>query len=236
MASNRRSSNTGLPHTSALTVFLEAKYMKSVIHRLFYVANISPERANCRDIADHYERLFHKLIKSNLGESISGLLLIYPSCVIHMIESSSEILCGIIRDLVQIQTQRASPLLQDAKILVISHNIPSRLLPHWDFHTVRLPVQYLSDIAPGQPVEPVVEDCLTLLLKLGVFLSQIPTGGSKGSGENLYGLAHELLVREETISFLIQSNVFLNPEEFVAMYNKPMNSSCPSDQVWPVPE
>ncbi|XP_069590667.1 testis-expressed protein 47-like isoform X2 [Ranitomeya imitator] len=171
MASRVRPSSTpGLPRISALTVLLEAQRMKSITHRMIYVARITPGQAHRRDIPDHCERLFHRLIKSNLGESISGLLLLYPGCVIHMIEASSEILSGINQDLIQIQGPNS--LLQDIRILVISHNIRSRLLPQWYFHTVTLPTQYLGDVGSGLS-ETVVEECLTLMLKLGVFLSQI---------------------------------------------------------------
>ncbi|XP_044160651.1 testis-expressed protein 47-like isoform X1 [Bufo gargarizans] len=226
----RRSSTPGLPHTSALTVLLEAQHLKSVVHRLIYVARISPERGHRGDIPDHYDRLFHRLVKSNLGESISGLLLLYPSSVIHMIEASSEILTGINQDLIQIQNQGANSLLQDIKILVISHNIPSRLLPQWYFRIVRLPTQYLGDYGHGQTVDAAVEECLTLMLKLGMFLSRILKLGSKGPGEDLHDLAPELLVREETICFLLRSERFLKPEEFFTMYNKPINSSVSSGE------
>ncbi|XP_063790811.1 testis-expressed protein 47-like [Pseudophryne corroboree] len=237
MATNRRSpSTTGLPHASALTAVLEAKNMRPMIHRLFYVAKRSPEQAYCGKITDHYERLFHKQIKSNLGESISGLLLIYPSCVIHMVESSSEILQGIIQDLVEIQNQGANSLLQDTRILVLSHNIPSRLLPQWYFHEVRLPVLYLSDMASEESLEPVVEDCLTVMLKLGVCVSQMLQPGSKCPGGHLTDLAPELLVREDIINFLTQSDMLLEPRAFLALYNKPINAPFESDEVWPTPQ
>ncbi|XP_073502066.1 testis-expressed protein 47-like [Phyllobates terribilis] len=232
----RPSSTPGLPRISALTVLLEARHMKSITHRLIYVARMTPEQAHRRDIPDHYERLFNRLIKSNLGESISGLLLLYPSCVIHMIEASSEILSGINQDLIQIQNQGANSLLQDIKILVISHDIRSRLLPQWYFHMVRLPSQYLGDFGSGQSEETVVEECLTLMLKLGVFLAQTLSPGSKGPGGNLHDLVPDLMVREENIDFLIRSERFLTPEEFLKMYNKPVNSSVASDLLWPAPQ
>ncbi|XP_056390642.1 testis-expressed protein 47-like isoform X2 [Hyla sarda] len=209
---------------------------KSIVHRLIYIARISPEQAHCRDIPDHYERLFNRLIKSNLGESISGLLLLYPSCVIHMIEASSEILTGINQDLVQIQNKGESSLLQDVRILVVSHNIPSRLFPQWYFRIVRLPTMYLDDFGHGQSVETIVEECLTLMMKLGMFLSQILEPGSKGPGEDLYDVAPDLLVREEIICFLIRSGRFLKPQEFLTMYNRPVNSSVASDLLWPAPQ
>ncbi|XP_069590666.1 testis-expressed protein 47-like isoform X1 [Ranitomeya imitator] len=234
MASRVRPSSTpGLPRISALTVLLEAQRMKSITHRMIYVARITPGQAHRRDIPDHCERLFHRLIKSNLGESISGLLLLYPGCVIHMIEASSEILSGINQDLIQIQGPNS--LLQDIRILVISHNIRSRLLPQWYFHTVTLPTQYLGDVGSGLS-ETVVEECLTLMLKLGVFLSQILSPGSKGLGGNVHDLAPELLVREENIDFLIRSETFLTPEKFLKMYNEPINSSVASAFLWPAPQ
>ncbi|KAG8557458.1 hypothetical protein GDO81_016639 [Engystomops pustulosus] len=237
MASRQRCSSTpALPHVSALTVLLEAQHMKSIIHRLIYVARISPERANCNALPEHYERLFNRLIKSNLGESISGLLLLYPSCVIHMIEASSEILTGINQDLIQIQNQGAEPLLQDIKILVISHNIQSRLFPQWYFRIVRLPTKYLADFGNSQSEDSVVEECLTLMMKLGMFLSKVLKPGSKGPGENLHDLVPELLVREEIICFLLRSGRFLSPEEFTTMYNKPINSPVTSDLLWPAPQ
>ncbi|KAM4024223.1 testis-expressed protein 47-like [Anomaloglossus baeobatrachus] len=237
MASHMRPSSTpGLPRVSALTALLEAQHMKSITHRLIYAAKISPEQAHGRDIPDHYERLFHRLIKSNLGESISGLLLLYPGCVIHMLEASSEILTGIIQDLIQIQTQGANSLLQDTKLLVISHNIRSRLVPQWHFRTVRRPTQYLGDFGSGQSEEAVVEECLTLMLKLGMFLSQILRPGSTDPGGNLHDLAPDLLVREENIDFLIRSETFLTPEKFLKMYNKPVNCSVASDLLWPAPQ
>ncbi|XP_068100396.1 testis-expressed protein 47 isoform X2 [Hyperolius riggenbachi] len=170
MAVHKRCSSTPvLPRVTALTVLLEAQHMKSVVHRLFYIAKIGPEMAVYKLLTDHYEKLFHILLKHNLGESVSGLLLIYPSCVIHIIESTSEILYGIIQDLAHIQHS----LLQEAKILVISHHVSGRLFPQWYFRLIRLPVQYLHDSARGKAEEMVVEDFLITLLKLGAFLSEI---------------------------------------------------------------
>ncbi|XP_068100395.1 testis-expressed protein 47 isoform X1 [Hyperolius riggenbachi] len=230
MAVHKRCSSTPvLPRVTALTVLLEAQHMKSVVHRLFYIAKIGPEMAVYKLLTDHYEKLFHILLKHNLGESVSGLLLIYPSCVIHIIESTSEILYGIIQDLAHIQHS----LLQEAKILVISHHVSGRLFPQWYFRLIRLPVQYLHDSARGKAEEMVVEDFLITLLKLGAFLSEILQPGSKGPGESLHELVPDLLVREEIINFLITSDRFQKPEDFLSQYSRTVNTSCDPDCVWP---
>nr|DBA19323.1 TPA: hypothetical protein GDO54_015181 [Pyxicephalus adspersus] len=234
MASHKSCSSTpGFPHASALTALLEAQHMKSINHRLFYVAKISSERANYGHIIDHCEKLFNKLLKFHLGESISGLLLLYPTSVIHIIESSSEILYGIIEDLVQSQNDGDNSLFQEARILVISHNIPSRLFQQWYYRIMRPPVHYINSDMHRQSEEGVLEEFLTTLLKLGTFLTEKLEPGSKGLVGDLYCLAPELLVQEETIQFLINSDRFVKPEEFQAMYDKPMNVSIGSDQLWP---
>ncbi|XP_040212453.1 testis-expressed protein 47-like [Rana temporaria] len=233
MASHhRRLSTPGFPSISALTAVLETQHMKSINHRFFYAAKISPERTNYKDFADHCEKLFKKLLTSHLGESITGLLLIYPTCVIHIIESSSEILYGIIQDLAHIQVG-VNSLLQEARILVISHNISSKLFQQWYCHRMKLQSNYPRDDTQNQSEEVVAERCLTALLKLGIFLSEFLQPGSKGPGEDLSGLAPELCVQEETIHFLLKSDRFLKAEEFLAMYDRPVNVSILSDQLWP---
>ncbi|XP_073492615.1 testis-expressed protein 47-like [Aquarana catesbeiana] len=233
MASHhRRLSTPGFPYISALTAVLETQHMKSVNHRLFYAAKISPEGTNYKDFTDHCDKLFKKLLKSNLGESITGLLLIYPTCVIHIIESSSEILFGIIQDLAHIQRDGVNSLLREARILVISHNISSRLFQQWNYHRMRLQSND-THVTQNQSEEEVAEKCFTTLLKLGIFLSEILQPGSKGPEEDLHGLAPELCVQEETIHFLLKSDRFLKPEEFLGMYDRPVNVSILSDQLWP---
>ncbi|CAI9608858.1 unnamed protein product, partial [Staurois parvus] len=186
---------------------------KSINHRLLYAAKISPE--SYKDFTDHCEKLFKKLLKSNLGESISGLLLVYPTCVIHIIESSSEILYGIIQDLAHIQKDGV------------------KLFQQWYFHIMRLQSHYPDDVTQTQSEEEVVERCITTLLKLGIFLSEMLQPGSKGPGVDLQGLAPEMCVQEEIIHFLIKSNRFLKPAEFLAMYDRTVNVSSVSDELWP---
>ncbi|KAM4697729.1 testis-expressed protein 47-like [Rhinophrynus dorsalis] len=184
--------------------------------------------------SDHYEQLFHKLVKSRLEEPVSGLLLIYPSFLIHIIESTSEILNAILQDLVQMQKPNGKCLLLNSRILVMSHNVPCRLFTQWYFRVIIWPVIYLHDAAEGQPVMTLVEDCLTLLMKLAVYLSEILQPGNNGPGENLYELVPNLLVREEIVCALIQSNELLTPEQYLRMYQGPLNSANDSGEAWTI--
>ncbi|XP_053550174.1 testis-expressed protein 47-like [Bombina bombina] len=203
-------------------------FPKCILYRMFYVAEISSTQAKSNNINDHYEQLIHNLTKSHLGAAISGLLLLYPSHIIHIIESSSEILYAILQDLVQIQEQGTSSILQNSKILVISSKIPERLLPRWYSHTVRFPTVYLEDTSDGQPELNLLEDSLTLLLRLVAFVSDSITPGTKGPGQHLPTLAPELLLREAVVHKLIKTSEFLTPQIFLEMYDSPLNISSAS--------
>uniref|UniRef100_A0A8C8S226 Testis expressed 47 n=1 Tax=Pelusios castaneus TaxID=367368 RepID=A0A8C8S226_9SAUR len=182
----------------------------------------------------YHERLFQNILKYHLGEPVSGLLLFYPSSILHILESSSGTLYHILQDLASLQ----NALLQEIKILVVSHNIPTRLFLQWYVTRVTLPVTYLEDVTQSQSTEEVVTECLTLLLKLGTYLSKtfkVKLVSSKGLGDNLHTLVPELLIPAETISYLCKAKQFMSPEEFLKMYSNPLQPAMASGLEHPAP-
>ncbi|KAH0629577.1 hypothetical protein JD844_011751 [Phrynosoma platyrhinos] len=68
---------------------------------------ISPDLADKRDLAEYWEQLFVNLQRSSYqGEGITGLLLLYPTCIVHILESSTDMLYSILRDLRNMEEQR----------------------------------------------------------------------------------------------------------------------------------
>lgn len=66
-------------------------------------------------------------------------------------------------------------LVLDAKILVMSHNLPARLFPQWSYKVLNLPERYLNyETSHEEPVEATISECLTALLKLGKHLLRYP--------------------------------------------------------------
>lgn len=54
----------------------------------------------------------------------------------------------------------------------MSHNIPTRLFSQWNATKVEVPVT-LEDVTQSQTTEEVITECLTLILKLGVYLATL---------------------------------------------------------------
>lgn len=59
-----------------------------------------------------------------------------------------------------------SALLQEIKVLVVAHNIPTRLFPDWYVAIATTPVTRPQDSMQSQSTAEVVAECLTLLLQL----------------------------------------------------------------------
>ncbi|KAM6196791.1 testis-expressed protein 47 [Sarcoramphus papa] len=66
-----------------------------------------------------------------------------------------------------------SALLQEIKVLVVAHNIPTRLFPDWYVAIATSPVTCPQDSTQLQSTAEVVAECLTRLLKLAASSSQV---------------------------------------------------------------
>nr|XP_013800182.1 PREDICTED: uncharacterized protein C7orf62 homolog [Apteryx mantelli mantelli] len=194
-------------------------------------------RQSCRSAVTqgYHKRLFENALKCHSGEQVSGLLLLYSSCVLHVIESCIGTIHLIIQDLASLQNQGHNALLQEIKVLVVSHNIPTRLFPDWYVTTVTPPVTYLQDATQSQSTVEVVAECLTLLFKLAAYVPKMFEDNSDNLNNNLHTLAPELLIPAETINYLCNIEECASPEEFLRMYLNPLQPAMDSETVWPAP-
>ncbi|XP_053131680.1 testis-expressed protein 47-like [Hemicordylus capensis] len=222
-----------VPRSTLLSALEEKRrhqMKKYLLHRLFFVALLRDE-VHDGEVRAYHEHLFQKIAKFHLGESASGVLLIYSHCVLHILEASSGTLYHILKDLAALENQGPAALLQDIKILVISHNIPTRLFSQWNATMVEVPIT-LEDVTQSQTTEEVITECLTLILRLGVYLATLKVG-NKGLGDCLHNVVPELLIPAETIRCLCKAKECLSPGEFLKMYHDPLQPRMDSETVWP---
>ncbi|XP_006170534.1 testis-expressed protein 47 [Tupaia chinensis] len=218
--------------------FLEEKQRlqlkKFLLHRMFLVANI-PANIEKKYISEYYEQLFQSILKHHLGEAVTGLLLIYPTSILHILESSNGTLYRILLDYLKQEKSGTEFLIQELKIIVISHNIPTRIFMQWHVSVIKAPVMYLDDVTQSQSLEEVITDFLTQIHKLALHLFKTIKVGVKGPGDNLHQLAPDLLLPEQIIKYLCNTEEFMDPKVFIDMYNKPIHITLDSEVVWPAP-
>ncbi|KAM6165224.1 testis-expressed protein 47-like [Erethizon dorsatum] len=247
MARNRRSSKRPFPLESLLmpqvprsnylhlleeTQRLQLK--KFLLHRLFLVANIQANMEK-KEIAEYYDQVFQSILKHHLGEAVTGLSLIYPTSMLQILESSNDTLHQILLDYFNRERNETEFWVQKVKIIVISHNIPTRIFMHWYVSAVKVPVLYLDDVTQSQSLEEVITDFFTQTHKLALYIFKTGKVGAKGLGDNLHQAVPDLLPPEQIIKYLCKSEEFMDPETFINVYNKPMHVTSDAEVVWPAP-
>ncbi|XP_045876779.1 testis-expressed protein 47 [Meles meles] len=207
---------------------------KFLLHRMFLVAELTANTEK-NDIADYYEQVFQSILKHHLGETVTGFLLVYPTSILHILESSSGTLYRILLDYLSHQKSETEFFIRGMRIIVVSHNIPTRVFMQWHISVIKVPVMYLDDVTQTQSVEEVITEFLTQTHKLALHLLKTVKVGAKGPGDNLHQLAPELLIPEQIIKYLYKSEEFMDPETFINTYNKPLHVTLDSEVIWPAP-
>ncbi|NXL29727.1 TEX47 protein, partial [Glaucidium brasilianum] len=168
----------------------------------------------------YHRGLIENVLEDHSREQVSGLLLLYSSCIFHVVESCSSTIHLIIQDLASLQNQGHSALFQEIKVLVVAHNIPTRLFSDWHVATATPPVTHPRAPTPAQSTAEVVAECLALLLQLAHCIQNFEDD-SKDINEIVRTLAPELLIPAETINSLCNAEECASPEDFLRIYLSP---------------
>ncbi|XP_025011012.3 testis-expressed protein 47 isoform X7 [Gallus gallus] len=201
------------------------------LQRLLVVARLR-EEVEAEEVAGYHRELFEV---ASEYEQVSGLLLLSSSQVLHVVESCCSTIHFLIRALASLQKQGPSALLQEIKVLVVAHNIPSRQFPKWDVAVVTSPVTHSEDSMQSQSIEEVVTECLTLLVNVADYVLKSAEDDSKANSDSLCVLPPELLIPAATIGYLSKAEECASPVDFLRMYLSPVQPALDSEVVWPIP-
>ncbi|XP_049418718.1 testis-expressed protein 47 isoform X2 [Epinephelus fuscoguttatus] len=204
-----------------------------VLQRLIVIARLPRHLADRTELGAHYEKLNFQLSKQFIWDQMTGLLLIYPSCLLHVIESSRDVLLSFLRDLKDMQQQPDGAVLEAPRVVFMAHNPQSRLFQQWSYKCLMLLTEVL-DADQGaedsgvkrleeeeESTESLVCTVLSALQLLGEHL-QI-------SKKALPGLMLEerphLIVSQDVLNKLLTRDDLQTPQQHLQMYNSPLNIS-----------
>ncbi|XP_032899923.1 testis-expressed protein 47 isoform X2 [Amblyraja radiata] len=210
---------------------------KSLLHRIVLLCKMPPDLVDKRKVGGYYESLLQRLQRCHQGDTITGLLMLYPNYVIHVVESSSDVLYSVIQDLSDMQKHQGErPLHLDSKILVMSHNIPSRLFQQWEYKVLNISAKRLDDNLQREPIEKIISETLTLLLKLGMHMQKKCKESHNSPTDSVLDDAPELIIPQNLIARLLEARELLTPAQFLHNYGAPLNVIMDSELVWPTLE
>ena len=207
---------------------------KHLIHRVIFVGKINSNVSERREIGGYYERLFKQLHSQIQGETFTGLLLMYPSHIVHIVETSTNILEEVIKSLESSESSE-SGLVHQVKILVYAHDIPTRLFTQWSFRVLNIPTSRMESYETTQSNETVVTEAIVQLLKLGQYLAKIPKVNLKVAMDQLHEKVPDLLLPQDMIDYFCECNDLCSPKEYRQHYGKPFEVVLDSELVWPIP-
>ncbi|XP_062859231.1 testis-expressed protein 47 [Trichomycterus rosablanca] len=223
-------------HLYEKSLFAEVEKQKttnknSLIHRLVCVATINQDLSSCSDercaVTEHYKQFLLKFQQNTLTEGVSGLLLLYHKCIIHLLESSSEVLTLIIKDLSDME-KGSNCLLKDCRILVFSHCLMGRLFSSWSYRMLNQSLSLNVTAVHTPSEELLVQDSLAKIYKYCTWLLKCK-GISEGQGTQ----KQDFLVEEQAVIHLCQSQVLHSPTTFLQSYMKPVHILTDAETVWP---
>ncbi|NXL63121.1 TEX47 protein, partial [Chordeiles acutipennis] len=174
----------------------------------------------------YHRRVFEDALEEHSTEQVSGLLLLHSNYICHVIESCSSTIHLIIQNLASLQSQGHRALLQEIKVLVVAHNIPTRLFPDWYVATATSPVTCPQGQTQSQSTAEAVTECVTLLLRLAACMQSVED--VEDMNESVHTFAPELLIPAETINYLHNAEECASPEDFLRIYLSPSQPTLDS--------
>nr|XP_002128703.1 testis-expressed protein 47-like [Ciona intestinalis] len=207
---------------------------KALLHRLVYIAKLSPELLDKRDLGYYYEELFKELQNTHQAEGVSGILLIYPGYAVHFIESSSDMIYSILRDMDKLVSQ-GNTLITDPKILTLSHDVPTRLYQAWSYRVLNI-TSGREEYEGKEGVDELVVEAVTSLLKLGMFILKSPKLNVTSAMDTLHETVPDLLIPQDQLAFLIKRPELDSPAAFLKLFDQPVDIALDNELMWPLEE
>ncbi|XP_061175444.1 testis-expressed protein 47-like isoform X2 [Saccostrea echinata] len=202
-------------------VCLEGNEMKNLVHRAIFIGKLK-EGADRTEVGSYHEQLLKNLQNTNQTEPITGLLLVYMKHIVHVMECSSDAIMAMVRDLKESKSSEKG-FLENAKILVISHDIQNRLYQQWSFRQLDIVAARLEAHDSNESTDKIVIDLVTQLLKLGNALAKTPKLNLKNVMDSLHEKLPDLLPQQGVLHYLMEDEdpCMISLEEYIELEEHP---------------
>ncbi|XP_067286466.1 testis-expressed protein 47 [Pseudorasbora parva] len=211
--------------------------LKFLLHRLVAVGRLSCGLADRTTVGVHYERLNASVQRSRPGEELTGVLLLYPEHTLLVIECSTEALLTVLQDLRLMGENLHSGLIQEPRILLVSHDLQQRLFQKWSFKLLA-ESEGRTIVSEDQSSEQLLSQTLHQVRRLGQHLLSTAgqmTGSTVIPDEVLKDAA-DVIPPQAAVCRLVQMEVLLSPARYLSTYHTPLHQQLDSESVWPALE
>lgn len=221
-----------MPRYTLLDKVLEGVQLsarKGVTSRVMFAAKCTSKEFTKQHQMNHQAEMLQKACGSVALEKVSGCLLVYPTCVLHMVEGDPNMLFLLLKLLQTSQT------LESKCVLSFSEDVPYRAFPAWF-------CAYVSATNLG-PYEALSEEQLTStlaalnlnMLRWGALLSSMNKENQGLAIDSLKATAGELLPdNPASIHGIIQVQGIPTLAEFLQICLEDKDSIYDAELIWPI--
>ena len=226
---------TDVPRQSLLDVVLEHKQKQSsqarLEDRITLLAKTKDMQEDDEEIRDYFLDLFD--LAATEDETCTGLVLVYPTACVVVLEAEQSILWDVLRRLHSSELDN-SPVNEFA-ILSSSEEISKRVfnMPYSTFlNEASAPAVLIED---SEKLIATATAANLSILKLGEELRSLPGDEAQNLLANLRS-SMTTFPTQETFKAIIGAEDTSSVDEFLEFFGKPVDISLDSEVVWPAPE
>lgn len=202
----------------------------AIFSRVVYVARFSRREQNLDGLKEFHKRIIDK---HDSGNEVSGMMLVYPACMVHMLEARTSTLMAILKDTVA--APQGDSKIAEARVVSSTEDISARCYTAW----------YCSFINTASAVD-VMDPCDTTTIvktasEVNAFLRKV---GQSLTGQSEPEVRRRLTSLESYVDGTPAPEVLLSltpaedaptMEEYLDIFNGPVNVDLDSESVWPMP-
>jgi len=199
------------------------------IMRVIYVARFIRKEQS----VEQHEAFYSKLLDKHQDGDVSGMLLCYPWCLIHAIEAKTSSVMALLRDI--LRSGQSYHGLAEARIVASTEDVPSRCFEGWHAAFVKSG----TSTSHMDPVDSttIVKDATgvnAFMRKVGISLMGLPEEERK---RRLSALSkhYEDMPAPELVLALVPAEDAPTFDEYLSIFDAPLNVDLDSEQVWPMP-
>lgn len=208
---------------------------KCLLHRLIYVGRLNPEVRNPVELGENYKNYFRSAVANAdkttwQTEQATGLLLLYPSYFVHILEGPENLLFSVIEE----NLKKEDNTMLDCKVLVYVNNITGRFYGTWQYHVLTLKARQIDASKHEDSFENTITDAITLLHKLSAEF--IKAKAQMKGAMDLVGKYSHLLLPQDVIECLLGLSELMSFNDFALRYMSPFQVTLDEEVMWPMQE
>mmetsp|Transcript_2170 Transcript_2170/g.7576 ORF Transcript_2170/g.7576 Transcript_2170/m.7576 type:complete len:252 (-) Transcript_2170:2771-3526(-) len=203
---------------------------RSVPSRMLLLAKTDGTQTGKDAVASYWEGVLREC--RGESERETGLLLVFPNCVLHMVEGTASLLMDVCRRL-----EAAAPdecHMRGVKVCASTEDVPSPAFLTWEACFVNEPPVEGAEAEDPETMVDAVSDVNLGLLRLGGVLKQMARAELDGALDNLRS-AYPDLTPMTTLLGILATEGAPTLTEFLDIYDSAVDVDLESEKVWPLP-